>query len=391
MNYEKVLSSRLKNIKPSGIRKFFDLLAGRDDVISLGIGEPDFVTPWHICDAGIYSLEKGYTHYTPNAGTMELRCAISNYLKRKFKLSYAPNGEILVTVGGSEAIDAALRALVENGDEVLVPEPSFVCYGPMATLAGATAVPVPTYKENNFKLTAEDLRGKITDRSKVLILPYPCNPTGAIMTKDELSKIAKVVCENDLIVISDEIYSELTYEGEHISPATIEGMHERTIVVNGFSKSYAMTGWRLGYACGPKELIAPMTLIHQYAIMSAPTTAQYAAVEALNNGDEDIAKMREEYNHRRRVICDRLNSLGLTCFEPKGAFYVFPSIEVTGLSSEEFCERLLKEQGVAVIPGNAFGECGEGFVRCCYASSMRDLTEALARIEEFLKSLGCIK
>ncbi len=391
MNYEKVLSSRLKNIKPSGIRKFFDLLAGRDDVISLGIGEPDFVTPWHICDAGIYSLEKGYTHYTPNAGTMELRTAISNYLKRKFKLSYAPNGEILVTVGGSEAIDAALRALVENGDEVLVPEPSFVCYGPMATLAGATAVPVPTYKENNFKLTAEDLRGKITDRSKVLILPYPCNPTGAIMTKEELSEIAKVVCENDLIVISDEIYSELTYEGEHVSPATIEGMRERTIVVNGFSKSYAMTGWRLGYACGPKELIAPMTLIHQYAIMSAPTTAQYAAVEALNNGDEDIAKMREEYNHRRRVICDRLNSLGLTCFEPKGAFYVFPSIEITGLTSEEFCERLLKEQGVAVIPGNAFGDCGEGFVRCCYASSMRDLTEALARIETFLKNLGCIK
>lgn len=391
MNYEKVLSSRLKNIKPSGIRKFFDLLVGRDDVISLGIGEPDFVTPWHIRDAGIYSLEKGYTHYTPNAGTMELRCAISSYLKRKFKLSYAPNGEILVTVGGSEAIDGALRALVENGDEVLVPEPSFVCYGPMASLAGATPVPVPTYKENNFKLTAEDLRGKITDRSKVLILPYPCNPTGAIMTKDELSEIAKVVCENDLIVISDEIYSELTYEGEHISPATIEGMRERTIVVNGFSKSYAMTGWRLGYACGPKELIAPMTLIHQYAIMSAPTTAQYAAVEALNNGDEDITKMREEYNHRRRVICDRLNSLGLTCFEPKGAFYVFPSIEITGLSSEEFCERLLKEYGVAVIPGNAFGDCGEGFVRCCYASSMRDLTEALARIEEFLKSLGCIK
>lgn len=390
MNYDKILSSRLKGIKPSGIRKFFDLLSGRDDVISLGIGEPDFVTPWHIRDAGIYSLEKGYTHYTPNAGTMELRSAISKYLSRKFKLSYVANGEILVTVGGSEAIDAALRALVENGDEVLVPEPSFVCYGPMATLAGATAVPVPTYKENNFKLTEDDLRGKITSKSKVLILPYPCNPTGAIMTRDELSAIAKVVIENDLIVISDEIYSELTYEGEHVSPATLPGMRERTIVVNGFSKSYAMTGWRLGYACGPKELIAPMTLIHQYAIMSAPTTAQYAAVEALNNGDEDIAEMREEYNRRRRVICDRLNSLGLTCFEPRGAFYVFPSIEITGLSSEEFCERLLKEHGVAVIPGNAFGDCGEGFVRCCYASSMRDLTEALARIEAFLKKLGCI-
>ncbi len=390
MDYNKVLSSRLKNIKPSGIRKFFDLLSGRDDVISLGIGEPDFVTPWHIRDAGIYSLEKGYTHYTPNAGTMELRTAISKYLARKFKLNYAANGEILVTVGGSEAIDASLRALVENGDEVLVPEPSFVCYGPMATLAGATPVPVPTYKENNFKLTDEDLRGKITSKSKVLILPYPCNPTGAIMTYDELSAIAKVVIENDLIVISDEIYSELTYDGEHVSPATLPGMRERTIVINGFSKSYAMTGWRLGYACGPKELIAPMTLIHQYAIMSAPTTAQYAAVEALNNGDDDIAEMREEYNHRRRVICDRLNSLGLTCFEPKGAFYVFPSIEITGLSSEEFCERLLMEHGVAVIPGNAFGDCGEGFVRCCYASSMRDLTEALARIEAFLKKLGCI-
>ncbi len=390
MNYDKILSSRLKDIKPSGIRKFFDLLSGREDVISLGIGEPDFVTPWHIRDAGIYSLEKGYTHYTPNAGTMELRGAISKYLNRRFKLDYVANGEILVTVGGSEAIDAALRALVENGDEVLIPEPSFVCYGPMTALAGATPVPVPTYKENNFKLTDEDLRGKITSKSKVLILPYPCNPTGAIMTRDELSAIAKVVIENDLVVISDEIYSELTYDGEHVSPASIQGMRERTIVVNGFSKSYAMTGWRLGYACGPKELIAPMTLIHQYAIMSAPTTAQYAAVEAINNGDDDIAEMREEYNRRRRVICDRLNSLGLTCFEPKGAFYVFPSIEITGLSSEEFCERLLKEHGVAVIPGNAFGECGEGFVRCCYASSMRDLTEALARIEAFLKKLGCV-
>ena len=391
MDYGKYLSKRLSNIKPSGIRKFFDLLSGRDDVISLGIGEPDFVTPWHIRDAGVYSLERGYTHYTPNAGTLELRSAISEYLARRMRLSYDPKGEILVTVGGSEAIDVALRALVENGDEVLVPEPSFVCYGPMATLSGAKAVPIATTKETNFKLTAESLKAVITDKSKVLIFPYPCNPTGAIMTRTEIEALSEVIIENDLIVISDEIYSELTYDGEHTSPAEIPGLRERTIVVNGFSKAYAMTGWRLGYACGPRELIAPMTLIHQYAIMSAPTTAQYAAVEAMKNGDADIAEMREEYNRRRRVICDRFNSLGLTCFEAKGAFYVFPSIEITGLSSEEFCERLLREYGVAVIPGNAFGESGEGFVRCCYACSMRDLTEALERIEAFLKTLGCIK
>lgn len=391
MNYDKVLSSRLKDIKPSGIRKFFELLNGRDDVISLGIGEPDFVTPWHIRDAGVYSLERGYTHYTPNAGTMELRRAISAYLARRFNMEYDPAGQILVTVGGSEAIDVALRALVETGDEVLVPEPSFVCYGPMSTLSGAKAVPIATSKEDQFKLTPERLEAAITPKSKVLILPFPCNPTGAIMTREELSKIAEVIIAHDLIVVSDEIYSELTYEGEHVSIATLPGMKERTIVVNGFSKAYAMTGWRLGYACGPRELIAPMTLIHQYAIMSAPTTAQYAAVEAMVNGDNDILEMRDEYDRRRRVICDRLNSLGLTCFEPKGAFYVFPSIEITGLSSEEFCERLLCEQGVAVIPGNAFGDCGEGFVRCCYASSMRDLTEALARIEAFLKNLGCLR
>lgn len=390
MNYEKVLSSRLRDIKPSGIRKFFELLDGRDDVISLGIGEPDFVTPWHIRDAGIYSLERGFTHYTPNAGTMELRREISAYLDRRFHLKYDPAGEILVTVGGSEGIDAALRALVENGDEVLVPEPSFVCYGPMSTLAGATAVPIATKKEDQFKLTAQSLEAAIGPKSKVLILPFPCNPTGAVMRRSELEEIAEVVIRHDLIVISDEIYAELTYDGEHVSIATIPGMKERTIVVNGFSKAYAMTGWRLGYACGPRELIAPMTLIHQYAIMSAPTTAQYAAVEAMRNGDEDILEMREEYDRRRRVICDRLNSLGLTCFEPRGAFYVFPSIEITGLSSEEFCARLLRERGVAVIPGTAFGECGEGFVRCCYACSMRDLTEALARIEVFLKDLGCV-
>ncbi len=390
MNYENVLSSRLKNIKPSGIRKFFELLDGRDDVISLGIGEPDFVTPWHIRDAGIYSLERGFTHYTPNAGTMVLRREISAYLNRRFHMQYDPAGEILVTVGGSEAIDVALRALVDDDDEVLVPEPSFVCYGPMSRLTGAKPIAIPTRKEDQFKLTAERLEAAITPRSKVLILPFPCNPTGAILQHDELLQIAEVVIRHDLLVISDEIYAELTYDGEHVSIATIPGMKERTVVVNGFSKAYAMTGWRLGYACGPHELIAPMTLIHQYAIMSAPTTAQYAAVEAMRNGDADILEMREEYDRRRRVICDRLNSLGLTCFEPRGAFYVFPSIERTGLSSEEFCARLLRERGVAVIPGNAFGDCGEGFVRCCYACSMRDLTEALARIEVFLKDLGCV-
>ncbi len=390
MNYENVLSSRLKNIKPSGIRKFFELLDGRDDVISLGIGEPDFVTPWHIRDAGIYSLERGFTHYTPNAGTMVLRREISAYLNRRFHMQYDPAGEILVTVGGSEAIDVALRALVDDDDEVLVPEPSFVCYGPMSRLTGAKPIAIPTRKEDQFKLTAERLEAAITPRSKVLILPFPCNPTGAILLHDELLQIAEVVIRHDLLVISDEIYAELTYDGEHVSIATIPGMKERTVVVNGFSKAYAMTGWRLGYACGPHELIAPMTLIHQYAIMSAPTTAQYAAVEAMRNGDADILEMREEYDRRRRVICDRLNSLGLTCFEPRGAFYVFPSIERTGLSSEEFCARLLRERGVAVIPGNAFGDCGEGFVRCCYACSMRDLTEALARIEVFLKDLGCV-
>ncbi|MEG2377864.1 MAG: aminotransferase class I/II-fold pyridoxal phosphate-dependent enzyme [Clostridia bacterium] len=387
MDYSKILSKKLKNIKPSGIRKFFELLDGRDDVISLGIGEPDFVTPWHIRDAGIYSLERGYTHYTPNAGIMDLRCAISEYLARRFALNYDPDGEIVVTVGGSEAIDIAVRSLIDAGDEVLVPEPSFVCYGPITTLAGGVAVPITTRKEDNFKLTPEALRRAITPNTKLLILPFPCNPTGAVMCEDELLEIAKVVIENDIFVLSDEIYAELTYEGRHKSIASVPGMAERTIVVNGFSKSFAMTGWRLGYACGPRELIGTMTLIHQYAIMSAPTTAQYAAVEAMRNGDHDIAEMRDEYDRRRRIICDRFNSLGLTCYQPRGAFYVFPSIESTGLSSEEFCSRLLSEQNVAVIPGNAFGDCGEGFVRACYACSMRDLTEALARIETFLKGL----
>ncbi len=388
INYDEKLSSRLKNIKPSGIRKFFDLVEGTEGVISLGIGEPDFVTPWHIRDAGGYSLEKGYTYYTPNAGLTELRGEISKYLNRRFGLSYSPKDEILVTVGGSEAIDLTVRALIEPGDEVLIPEPSFVCYDPITVLAGGTPVPIPTYKEDKFRLTPENLEAAITPKSKLLVLPYPCNPTGAIMPREQLEAIAEVVIKHDLIVLSDEIYAELTYDAHHVSPASIPGMHERTVVVNGFSKAYAMTGWRLGYACAPKELMGTMVKIHQYAIMSAPTTAQFAAIEAMKNGDNDIREMREEYDRRRRFVCDRLNSLGLTCFEPQGAFYIFPSIEKTGLSSEEFCERLINTHKVAVIPGNAFGECGEGFVRCCYACSMRDLAEALARIEHFLEDLG---
>ena len=386
MDYDKILSSRALGLKPSGIRKFFDLIDGTD-VISLGIGEPDFVTPWHIRDAGIASLEKGYTYYTPKSGTMELRTAISNYMKRSFSLEYSPKNEIVVTVGGSEAIDLAMRAMINPGDEVIVPEPSFVCYGPIATLAGGVPVHVATTAEDGFKLTPEKLESVITPKTKLLVLPYPNNPTGAILTRSELEALAKVVIKHDIAVISDEIYSELTYSGEHVSVASIEGMRERTVVVNGFSKSYAMTGWRLGYACGPCEITKVMTRIHQYAIMSAPTTAQFAAVEALNNGDADIEHMREEYNQRRRFMCDRFNAIGLECSSPDGAFYMFPSIKSTGLSSEEFSTRLLKEKSVAVIPGNAFGDSGEGFVRCCYAASMQNIAKALTRIEEFISSI----
>ena len=386
MDYSKKLSSCASSLKPSGIRKFFELIDGKD-IISLGIGEPDFVTPWHIRDAGIASLEKGFTYYTPNAGTTDLRRAICDYMKRSLGVSYAYENEIVVTVGGSEAIDLALRALVNPGDEVIIPEPSFVCYGPMASLAGAVPVPVATLEEDDFKLTTESLEAAITPRTKVLILPYPNNPTGAILDKKHLEALAEIIIKYDLMVISDEIYSELTYSGKHVSLSAIDGMRERTIVVNGFSKSYAMTGWRLGYACGPKEVIAVMTRIHQYAIMSAPTTAQFAAVEALDNGDRDIAEMREEYNQRRRFMCDRFNAIGLDCKMPEGAFYMFPSIKKTGLSSEEFCERLLREKRVAVIPGNAFGDSGEGYVRCCYAASMKNIAKALERIEEFLMTL----
>ena len=386
MDYNTKLSERAVGLKPSGIRKFFDLIAG-SDVISLGIGEPDFVTPWHIRDAGIASLEKGYTYYTPNAGTMELRRAISEYMKRAFSLSYAPENEVIVTVGGSEAIDLAMRALLNPGDEVIVPEPSFVCYGPIATLAGGVPVAVATSVEDGFKLTPEKLESAITPKTKLLVLPYPNNPTGAVLEKAELEALACVIEKHDIMVISDEIYSELTYGMKHVSIASIKGMRERTIVVNGFSKSYAMTGWRLGYACGPREILQVMTRVHQYAIMSAPTTAQFAAVEALNNGDADISSMREEYNRRRLFMCDRFNAIGLECEMPRGAFYMFPSIKKTGLSSEEFCTRLLKEKSVAVSPGNAFGDSGEGFVRCCYAASMKNIAKALARIEEFVKSL----
>lgn len=387
MDYSEKLSTCASGLKPSGIRKFFDLLDGSRDVISLGIGEPDFVTPWHIRDAGIASLEKGFTYYTPNAGTTDLRRAISDYMKRSVGVDYSLKDEIVVTVGGSEAIDLALRALINPGDEVIVPEPSFVCYGPMASLAGAKAVPVATVEEDDFRLTPEKFEAAVTPRTKVLILPYPNNPTGAVLDKALLEKLAKIIIKHDLLVISDEIYSELTYSGGHVSPASIEGLRERTVVVNGFSKSYAMTGWRLGYACGPKEIIGVMTRVHQYAIMSAPTMAQFAAVEALDNGDRDIEEMREEYNQRRRFMCDRFNAIGLTCKMPEGAFYMFPSIKETGLSSEEFCARLLREKKVAVIPGNAFGESGEGYVRCCYAASMKNIAKALERIEEFVSSL----
>ena len=387
MDYNSKLSSCASNLKPSGIRKFFELLDGSSDVISLGIGEPDFVTPWHIRDAGIASLEKGYTYYTPNAGTTELRRAISDYMKRSFGLSYAPENEIVVTVGGSEAIDLCFRALLNPGDEVIVPEPSFVCYGPIASLAGGVPVTVATCAEDGFKLTPEMLERAITPKTKLLVLPYPNNPTGAILGKEELCALAEVIIRHDILVISDEIYSELTYSGKHISIASVDGMQERCIVVNGFSKSYAMTGWRLGYACGPREIIGVMTRVHQYAIMSAPTTAQFAAVEALEKGDADIEAMRDEYYRRRLFMCDRFNAIGLDCEMPDGAFYMFPSIKKTGLSSEEFCMRLLKEKGVAVIPGNAFGDSGEGFVRCCYAASMKNIARALARIEEFVESL----
>jgi len=384
MNFENLVSERAKSIKPSGIRKFFDIVSEMKDAISLGVGEPDFVTPWHIRSEGVYSLEKGKTYYTSNAGLIELRREIVNYMERRYGLSYRPEDQAIVTVGGSEAIDLCIRALVNPGDEVLVPEPSFVCYKPCTELAGGKAVSIVTKAENNFKLTADELKAAITPKTKLLVLPFPNNPTGGIMTSEDLEKIAKVLENTNIIVLSDEIYGELTYGRKHVSIANISSMKDRTVIVNGFSKTYAMTGWRLGFAVGPKEIIEIMTKIHQYAIMSSPTTSQYAAIEALKNGDEDIERMREEYNYRRRVIVDGFRKMGLSCFEPEGAFYVFPSIGSTGLSSEEFSEKLLYSQKVAVVPGNAFGESGEGFIRCSYAYSIENIKEALDRIDKFV-------
>ena len=387
MDYDSLLSRKVKSIAPSGIRRFFDLLEDRPDAISLGVGEPDFVTPWHIRDAGVYSLEKGFTKYTSNAGLLELRRQISNYLFRRFNLYYDPKKQMIVTVGGSEAIDLGVRALVDPGDEVIIPIPSFVCYGPIVTLAGGTPVYVETKAENEFRLTAEDLRAAITPRTKLLVLPFPNNPTGAIMEQKDIEAVAEVLRGTDIMVLSDEIYAELSYGEKHVSIASIPDMYERTLLVNGFSKSYAMTGWRMGYVCGPAVIIKQMLKIHQYAIMSAPTTSQYAAIEAVRDGDRDIEMMKNDYNYRRRYILEELEKLGLHCFEAKGAFYVFPSIQSTGLTSEEFCERLIMEQNVAVIPGNAFGSCGEGFVRMCYATSLKELKEAFRRMKIFIDSL----
>lgn len=387
MNYDKILCGRIKNVPPSGIRKYFDLLSGMEGGISLGIGEPDFVTPWHIRDAGIYSLEKGFTKYTPNAGLSDLRSAISQYLKRRFDLEYTAVGQIIVTVGGSEGLDLAFRCMLEPGDEVIIPTPSFVCYGPLVSMAHGVPVYVETKAEDEFRLTPETLRSAITPRTKAVVLPFPCNPTGGVMERADLEALAEVLRGTDIMVVSDEIYAELTYGHRHVSMANLPEMYERTIVVNGFSKAYSMTGWRLGYLCGPKELIAAMTKLHQYGIMSAPTTSQYAAIEAMANGDGDIEGMKEEYDGRRRFLVDGFRKLGLSCFEPRGAFYTFPCIRSTGLTSEEFCDRFLTQEHVAVIPGSAFGPGGEGFVRACYAASMKDLAEALCRLERFLKSL----
>lgn len=388
MDYDKILSRRTVAIKPSGIRKFFDIAAEMDDVISLGVGEPDFKTPWNIRRAGIESLERGHTWYTANSGLIQLREAACGYLKRRFTLEYNPKNELLITVGGSEAIDIAIRALIEPGDEVLVVEPSFVCYTPITELTGGVPVPIATRAEDAFRLTPEQLKAAITPRTKLLILPFPNNPTGAVMRRAHLEAIADVLRDTDIMVLSDEIYAELTYGDErHISFAEIDGMRERTILVQGFSKSYAMTGWRLGYAAGPAPVIAQMTKIHQFSIMCAPTTSQYAAIEALRNGDADIEEMRGQYDMRRRLLVDGLNRMGLDCFSPEGAFYVFPSIRSTGLSSNDFCMRLLEAERVAVVPGDAFGESGEGFVRISYSYSVNHLLEALKRIDRFLKTL----
>ena len=388
MDYEKLLSPTVLDIKPSGIRKFFDIAETMKDVISLGVGEPDFPTPWEIRKAGILSLEQGKTRYSSNWGLQQLRTSISGYMKRKYNVSYNDQNEILVTVGGSEAIDACLRAIIQPCDEVIIPQPSYVCYEPMTRLAGGVPVILETRAEDSFKVTPEQLRALITPKTKALIMPYPCNPTGGIMEREDLEAVAEVLRDTNIFVISDEIYAELTFgEKPHVSISEIEGMWERTLVVNGFSKSFSMTGWRLGFACGPEPVIRQVTKIHQYAIMCAPTTAQYAAIEALEHGDEAVAAMKEEYDMRRRLIVSGFNAIGLTCREPKGAFYAFPCIASTGLTSEEFCERLLYSERVAIVPGTAFGLGGEGFVRASYCYSTEHIKEALRRIERFLKTL----
>ena len=381
------LSDAVVNIKPSGIRKFFDIVSEMKDAISLGVGEPDFDTPWHIRDEGIYAFERGKTFYTSNAGLKDLRTEIANYLNRKQGINYNPDNEILVTVGGSEAIDIGLRAVINPGDEVIIPQPSYVSYEPCAVLAGAKPVIINLKAENEFRLTPEELLEAITEKTTVLILPYPNNPTGAIMEQDDLEKISRIIIEKDLLVMSDEIYSELTYKDKHISIASLEGMKERTILINGFSKAYAMTGWRLGYACAPSEIIKQMTKIHQFAIMCAPTTSQYAAIEALKNGDQDVEMMRKSYNQRRRFLMDAFRKMRLECFEPYGAFYVFPCIKEFGMTSEEFATKFLQEEKVALVPGTAFGECGEGFLRISYAYSLDNLKIAIGRLEKFIKRL----
>lgn len=386
MRLEDMIVPSVKNTPPSGIRKYFDMINEMKDVISLGVGEPDFVTPWNIREAGIYSLEKEHTHYSSNAGLIELRKEISKYLK-KYDLSFDPQNQVLVTVGGSEGIDLALRALVGPGDEVIIPEPSFVAYRGCTAFTGATARIINLRAEDEFKLTPKMLEEAITPKTKVVIIPFPNNPTGAIMTREELAGLVEVLKDKNLIVLSDEIYAELTYGEEHVSIASFSEMKEKTLVISGFSKAYAMTGWRLGYICGHEVLIDAMKKIHQYALMCAPTTAQYAAIEALKNGDNSVQEMAREYNRRRRVLLEGFRKMGLDCFEPKGAFYVFPCIKSTGLSSDEFCEKLLIDSKVLVVPGTAFGECGEGFVRACYASSMENIIEALKRIEKFLQSI----
>ena len=387
IDYSKVLSPVVVNTEKSGIRKFFDLLETMDDVVGLTVGQPDFVTPWHIREAGIESLEKGRTYYTSNAGTYELRVEIDNYMTRRFNVSYNPDNEIIVTVGGSEAIDIAFRSVISPGDEIIIPTPSFVCYAPLTKISGGVPVILETKYEDKFKITPEALKAAITPRTKMVVLPYPNNPTGAIMTEDELKDIAEVLRDTNILVLSDEIYAEMTYGRNHTSIASIEGMKERTIIASGFSKAYAMTGWRLGYICAPAPLTEQMLKIHQYGIMSSPTTSQFAAIDALKNGDEDIKMMTDEYNRRRRYIYNGLKSIGIDSFEPEGAFYIFPKIGDFGLSSEEFCEKLLYDYKCAIVPGNAFGAGGEGFARISYAYSIKHITQALERIEAFVKSL----